>query len=86
MGPIGSGTKGTHKYSCWLYKVSICKCRSDFLNTGCQFKKAQSAKTIYIRGLRKIEVETQIREATMCKAQGSLPFCFYGYHEFSITI
>ena len=32
-----------------------------------------------------MEVETQIREATMCKAQGGLPFCFYGYHEVPIT-
>ena len=50
MGPIGSGTKGTHTYSCLLYMVSIYKCRSDFPSTGCQFKKAQSAKTICIRG------------------------------------
>ena len=48
-------------------------------------KKVQSTKAICIRGLRKIELETQIREATMCKAQGGLPFGFHGYHEVPIT-
>ena len=35
------------------------------------------------RGLSNIEVKTQIREATLCKAQGSLPGSFHGYYEVS---
>ena len=50
---------------------------------GVNLKRSQSAKAICIRGLSKIEVKTQIREATLCKAQGGLPGSFHGYHEVS---
>ena len=33
----------------------------------------------------KIEVKTQIRAITLCKAQGGLPTSFYGYYEVSTT-
>ena len=39
-----------------------------------------------IRGLKKVEVKTQNMETTLCKAQGSLPFSFYGYHSVSMIL
>ena len=88
MGPIGSGTKGTHNHHVIVILTTRgdnCKYRSGFLYIGCQFKKGQSAKAICMRGLSKIEVKTQIREATIYKAQGGLPCSFHGYHEVSTT-
>ena len=45
----------------------------------------QSTKAICIRGLSKIEVKTQIRGITLCKAQGGLTGGFYEYYEVSTT-
>ena len=53
---------------------------------GVNLKRGQSAKAICIRGLSKIEVKTQIREITLCKAQGGLPTGFHGYYEVSTTL
>ena len=52
---------------------------------GVNLKGVNSAKAICIRGLSKIEVKTQNRETTMCKAQGGLPTGFHGYREVSTT-
>ena len=52
---------------------------------GVNLKGGQSAIAVCIRGLSKIEMKTQIRAITLCKAQGGLPTSFYGYYEVSTT-
>ena len=61
MGPIDSGTKGTHVHHLQVILTTLgvnLECRDDSPHVGCQFKRGQSAIAICIRGLSKIEVKT----------------------------
>ena len=85
MGPLVSGTKGPMN----SHAIHI---RCEFVNIealsqimGANLNRFNPLR-LCIRGLKKIEVKTQNMETTMCKAQRSLPFSFYGYHSVSMIM